>query len=461
MNILGITIFCIFVFALGLFIGIYIKKQETERLIQEKNTLKIKNDELLEQSQNLANELSAGKMRLDMLSEMQNNLIQERDSLKLKNDKLSEQIQILTNELSEDKTKLDMLSELQKLIKEDFTVIANKVIKEEQSDLREQNREALEEKLKPLKEDFYKFREKIEEFNKQGENNTTVIKTQIQTLVNESLAIKTTANDLSSAIKANSQVRGAFGEMILENLLQQSGLINKNDDMEKGNYITQHTFTDLSDLGNRPRPDAVVFFPDNKHIIIDSKCPLNNFVEFINSNDDNQKQSYLKLFYKTVTDMIEELSSKYNSLEGLNTPEFKLMFIPLESCASYIYTNNEITEKAAKQNIVLVCPSTLLATLKIINKTWIQKNQAENLDRILKTATSAYDKLILFIKKSEDIRKSMTSVQTAFEALFTTASGRGGFIKQIEGLRELGIHIKSKVDEKYLTENIEITTAVE
>ena len=83
------------------------------------------------------------------------------------------------------------------------------------------------------------------------------------------------------------------------------------------------------------------------------------------------------------------------------------------------------------------------------------------MDRILKTATSAYDKLVLFIKKSEDIRKSMTSVQTAFEALFTTASGRGGFIKQIEGLRELGIHIKSKVDEKYLTENIEITTAVE
>lgn len=461
MNIFGIMIFCIFIFALGLFIGIYIKKQETERLIQEKNTLKIKNDELAEQAQNLTNELSAEKTKLDMLSEIQKNLLKEKDSLMSKKDRLSEQIQQLTNELSEDKTKLDMLSEMQKLIKEDFTVIANKVIKEEQSDLREQNREAIEEKLKPLKENFDKFREKVEEFNKQGENNTAVIKTQIQTLVNESLAIKTTANDLSSAIKANSQVRGAFGEMILENLLQQAGLINKNDDMEKGNYITQHTFTDLSDLGTRPRPDAVVFFPDNKHIIIDSKCPLNNFVEFINSKDDSQKQAYLNLFYKSVTDMIEELSSKYNSLEGLNTPEFKLMFIPLESCASYIYTNSEITTKAAKQNIVLVCPSTLLATLKIINKTWVQKNQAENLDKILKTATAAYDKLVLFIKKSEEIRKNMASVQTAFESLFTTTSGRGGLIKQIEGLRELGIHIKTKVDEKYLTENTAISTVIE
>lgn len=101
------------------------------------------------------------------------------------------------------------------------------MIKEEQSDLREQNREALDEKLKPLKENFDKFREKVEEFNKQGESNTATIKTQIETLLKESFAIKTTAEDLSNAMKANSQARGVFGEMILENLLQQSGLINK------------------------------------------------------------------------------------------------------------------------------------------------------------------------------------------------------------------------------------------
>lgn len=413
MNTILLMLFFIGVFVSGLFIGIFIKKQEIQRLIAEQTSLKSENEELLSR------------------------------------------IQKLTNEVSIDKTRLTIFEEIQKLVREDFTAIANKVIKEEQSDLREQNREALDEKLKPLKENFDKFREKVEEFNKQGESNTATIKTQIETLLKESFAIKTTAEDLSNAMKANSQARGVFGEMILENLLQQSGLINKKSDEEKGNYITQHTYRDLSDLSERPRPDAVVFFPDNKHIIIDAKCPLNNFVEFVNCSENTDKESCLKLFYKSVTDMIEELGKKYNSLEGLNTPEFKLMFIPLESCASYIYTNREITEKAAKQNIIIVCPSTLLATLKIINKTWVQKNQAENLDKILKTATAAYDKLVIFIKKAEDVRKSMISVQTSFESLFTTAKGRGGFIRQIENLRELGISIKTKVDKKYLTEDEE------
>ena len=387
MNLFCLIFLFLLTFIFGLFIGIYIKNQETKRLVFEKN------------------------------------------ELKLNNDKLCEQVKNLTEINSCDKIKLDMFNELQKLIKEDFSAIANKVIKEEQSDLREQNREALEEKLKPLKENFDKFKEKVEEFNKQGGTNTEVIKSQIELLLKESSSIRNAANDLSNALKANSQARGVFGEMILENLLEQSGLINKNDDTEKGNYITQHVFKDLTNASERPKPDAVVFFPNDKNIIIDAKCPLNNFVEFINTEEETIKQTKLKLFYKSVTDMIEELSSKYNTLEGLNTPEFKLMFIPLESCASYVYTNKEISEKAAKQNIIIVCPSTLLATLKIINKVWTQKNQSENLNKILKSAAAVYEKLVIFIKKAEDIRKNMFAVQTAFDSLFATATGKGGFIK--------------------------------
>ena len=371
MNTVLLIISSILVFLTGLFVGTFIKKQETERISKEYNDLKSKNEELYQQ------------------------------------------MQALTNELSSDKTKLNMLEEIQKIVKEDFTAIANKVIKEEQSDLREQNREALEEKIKPLKENFEKFRERIEEFNKQGETNTATIKTQIESLMKESLSIKTTANELSNAIKANAQTRGAFGEMILDNLLAQSGLINKNKDEEKGNYITQHVFKDISNPTALPRPDAVVFFPDKKHIIIDSKCPLNNFIEYVQNENKEEKENQLKLFYKSVAGMINELSGKYNCLEGLNTPEFKLMFIPLESCASYIYGNSEIITKAAAQNIIIVCPSTLLATLKIINKTWQQKVQNENLSQILKTATNAYDKLVLFLKNAEDMKSKLISTEKA------------------------------------------------
>lgn len=386
-------------------------------------------------------------------------LSDEKNEITRKNEELNAEIIKLSNENSSDKTKLEMITELQKLVKEDFTAIANKVIKEEQSDLREQNREALEEKLKPLKENFKEFKEKVEEFNKQGATNTEAIKTQIETLLQENKTIKNTAEELSNAIKANSQARGEFGEMILENLLKQSGLINKNEDEEKGNYITQHTYKDLSDINGRPRPDAVVFFPDNKNIIIDAKCPLNNFVEYINSEEEPEKERQLRLFFNAVSEMIDNLGGKYNHLEGLNTPDFKLMFIPLESCASYIYTNQNLTEKAAKANIILVCPSTLLATLKIINRTWTQKNQAENLDRILKSAASTYDKLDTFIKKAEEIQKSMENVQKAFEGLMTTSLGRGGLVKQIAGLGDiLGKKHTERINQ-YLTEETE--TAVE
>ncbi|MBQ2644787.1 DNA recombination protein RmuC, partial [bacterium] len=252
----------------------------------------------------------------------------ENNDLKNKNEALQDKVLNLTKEVSIDKTNTDNLEEFQKFVKDNFKEIANEVIKEEQKDLREQNKEVLEEKIKPLKENFDKFKEKVEEFNKQGEVQTVTIKTQIETLMNESREIQHTANKLSNAINANAKVRGNFGEIILENILQQAGLVNIKDDKEKGNYITQTKFEDIQE-STETFPDAVVFFPDSKHIIIDSKCPLNNFVEYCNSDNEEEKEKQLNLFYNSVEKMIEDLGKKYNSLKDLNTPEFKLMFIPL------------------------------------------------------------------------------------------------------------------------------------
>lgn len=397
-------------FLVGIFVGFLVKKQEITRITDEKNEIKQKNEELISEIQNLKSQNAS------------------------------------------DKTKLEMLEQIQKIVKEDFTAIANKVIKEEQSDLREQNREALEEKLKPLKENLDEFKQKVEDFNKQGATNTAEIKTQIKTLLDESSSIKTTANDLSNAIKANSQVRGAFGEMILENLLQQAGLINKNDDEEKGNYITQHTFKDISAPTERPRPDAVVFFPDDKNIIVDSKCPLNNFLEFANSQDENERQIQLKLFYKSVAGMIEDLSGKYNNLEGLNTPQFKLMFIPLEACASYVYTQNDLIKKAEESNIIIVCPSTLLATLKTINKVWIEKNRKENFEEIIKVATSTYEALQRFVEKADKFHNKISCLNDDFEDLMKPIKGNQGIIKKIAKLDKLELPVKKKIKTTFTDE---------
>lgn len=413
-------------FIIGLIVMSFLKNRELSKLEKENAQLKLDKDNLITENKNLAVEL---------------------------------QSQISANENSDDRKNL--LEELQRLVKEDFTTIANKVIKDEQQDLRAQNKEVLEEKLKPLKENFEQFKSKIEDFNKLEETNNATLKVQIENLIRESTNIKNTANDLCLAIKNNSQARGDFGEIILENLLSQAGLINKNVDEVKGNYITQHTFKDMMDSTARPRPDAVIYFPDNKHIIVDSKCPLNNFIDFTNSNDEEVKKTQLKLFYDSVNGMLDDLSDKYNYLEGLNLPEFKLMFIPLESCASYIYCNRELSEKAAKKNIIIVCPSTLLATLKIINKTWQNKIQAENLSQILMSAASVYDKLRIFIEKLENIDTRFNSLHKAFIDLFASARGRNGFIQQVANLSQLGISTSKKIDEKYLSETEEVEVEIE
>ena len=179
---------------------------------------------------------------------------------------------------------------------------------------------------------------------------------------------------------------------------------------------------------------------------------MNNFIDFTNSENEEEKNAQLKRFYGAVSNMIDELSGKYNTLDGLHTPEFKLMFLPLESCASYVYSNNDIMSHALAQNIIIVCPSTLFATLKLIGRIWAQQNQSEHLESILKTATSTYDKLVVFLDKLEKIRTSFNTTTTAFENAFKTLQGRGGLIKQISTLENLGIQPKKKIDTKYVSE---------
>ena len=437
MNILS-SVMAVFTLIIGLFVGLKLKNSEVKKLSEENNILKSENKTFSEKVENLVAQSNSDRAKVEILEEVQK-----------KNEELSEKINELSKEISADKTKLEVLNQLQEIVKIDFTEIANKVLKSEQSDMREQNREALEEKLKPIKEDFEKFREKVEEFNKQGESNTATLKEKIENLVKESRAIGETAADLTNAIKTNSQARGEFGEIILENLLKQAGLVNKRDDAEKGNYITQQTFKDSSAPSERPRPDVVLDLPENKNIIIDSKCPLKNFIDFCNSNDDEVKNEQLKCFYDEVTKMIDDLSGKYNALEGLHTPEFKLMFLPLESCASYIYSNQKIITYAWSKNIFIVCPSTLLATLKLIGRIWTQQNQSNELENILKTASTAYEKLVVFLERLEKIRTSFNSTSTAFDNAFKTLEGRGGLVDKIAALEKLDIHPTKKIPEKY------------
>ena len=342
------------------------------------------------------------------------------------------------------------LQNMQELVKEQFTNIANQAILDKQSSLNEQNTKLLE----PLSQNLENFRKRIEEFSKEGTTNTQTIKTQIETLINENKVIKSTANELANALKENSQSRGAFGEIILENILKASGLKNRNEYGENGNYITQTGYKDLDNPASPSvRPDAVIFFPDNKHVIVDSKLALNNFQEFANSNDEAEKEKYLKDFYSQVEKMADELGSKYNNLDGLQTPDFKLMFIPLEGIMSYIVSNQKLVEYANSRNVIIVGPSTLLAALRIINYCWAQKNQAENIKQILKTGESLYTKCTILIEKIETLKNRFLLVESYFEEVMKPLTGKGGIAGLIDKFRAFGLNPARKIPDKYLNED--------
>ncbi len=347
-------------------------------------------------------------------------------------------------------------------IKSEFVSLANAAILEKQQMLEEQNLKNLNVQLNPLKERILEFQKKVEEFNVSGVKNTNIIQEQIKSLTNENNLIRTQAENLTRALKENSKSRGLFGEMILENILKSSGMENKTENPERGTYITQKGFRSNNDPnGAKITPDAVVYYPDDdKNIVIDSKMSFVDFLNFVEADDENEKQNSLKQFYKSIEDRINELSGKYDNLEGLATPDFTLMFVPVEACINYIYSNVKLVEDAYKKRVVIVGPASLIATLRVIKYSWAQKNQEKNVREILKVSDNIYSKVATLIGHLEKLQNNFTTVQKTFGQIFTTLSGRGGLFSQTEKLKDYGIAPANSIDKKYIeTDNGELLEA--
>ena len=358
----------------------------------------------------------------------------------------------LQSEVDALKNSQDTSQNLCETIKNEFVNLANAAILEKQQMLEEQNLKNLNVQLNPLKERILEFQKKVEEFNVSGVKNTNIIQEQIKSLTNENNLIRTQAENLARALKENSKSRGLFGEMILENILKSSGMENKIDNPERGTYITQKGFRSNNDPnGAKITPDAVVYYPDDdKNIVIDSKMSFVDFLNFVETDDENEKQNSLKQFYKSIEDRINELSGKYDNLEGLATPDFTLMFVPVEACINYIYSNVKLIEDAYKKRVVIVGPASLIATLRVIKYSWAQKNQEKNVREILKVSDNIYSKVATLIGHLEKLQTNFTTVQKTFGQIFTTLSGRGGLFSQTEKLKDYGIAPANSIDKKYI-----------
>lgn len=328
-------------------------------------------------------------------------------------------------------------------LKIEFKNIANEIVKEQSKDFSHHNQNL----LKPFKTQLETFEKAIQDQLKDNIQRATSFREQIEQLKNLNLQISQEANNLTNALKGDNKFQGNWGELILERVLDNSGL-------EKGSeYKTQVSLTNAED--DRIQPDAVVYLPDEKHIIIDSKVSLVSYEQYINSTDETEREQHLKSHLLSVKNHIKQLSEKkYQTAEGLNTPDFILLFVPIEaSFGVAVKEDIDLFNFAWNKNIVIVSPSTLLATLKTIASLWKQEKQNKNVLKIAEESGKLYDKFVGFVNDLSKIEKSLERTSKEFsEAQKKLHEGKGNIVSRIEKIKELGAKTTKQIDEKYLEE---------
>jgi DNA recombination protein RmuC len=304
----------------------------------------------------------------------------------------------------------------------------------------------IKEILKPFENQLQSFGNRVNEVFTEETKQRTSLQVEIKNLKELNNQISNDANNLAKALKGQSKIQGDWGEMILESILNQSGL---RKDIE---YKTQNSYTNSE--GNRLRPDVIVHLPTNKDIIIDSKLSLNSYVDYFNSEDENEKIGHITRLENSIKNHIKDLSSKkYENLDALRTLDFVLMFIPIEGAFSLLLsTNSTLFETALKSNIVLVSPTTLYSSLRVIENLWQDNRQNENAKEISKQAAELYDKFVGFLSDFEDIGKSLDRSKESYEKALIKLNGRGSLISRSQKFLELGVKPNKTISSKFLNE---------
>jgi DNA recombination protein RmuC len=434
----------VFSLALGLLLGKFLfnanSKSEKASLEEKINGLLAQINQLKEQFQLERNQF---EKQLAASNEEKEAIRAKKDALAIQLSKKETDFENLWERNKEQKQEVEQLQE--KFTKE-FENLANKILEEKTSKFNEQNKENLVNLLNPLQEKIQLFEKKVEDTHKESIDYHAALRQQIVglTAMNEQMS-KETLN-LTKALKGDSKMQGNWGELILERVLEKSGLEKDRE------YFVQASF--VAEEGNRVFPDVVINLPDGKKMIVDSKVTLTAYERFINEEDDQQKAQHLKEHVISINRHVEQLSNKnYQDLYEIESPDFVLLFIPIESAfAIALNEDTNLYNKAFEKNIVIVTPSTLLATLRTIDSMWTNQKQQENALEIARQAGALYDKfhglwtdLITVGKKLDDAKSGYS------DAMNKLVDGSGNLINRVENLKKMGAKAKKSLPENIIS----------
>ena len=431
MDNLSLIITIIVFSGIGFLLGTYLSKLKNK---SEKSTLEERLNQIQISNETLKEALKKSETSLEELRNEKESLIKglERKNADFEN---------LHQKNEEQKKEVEKLQE--KFTKE-FENLANKILDEKSSKFTTQNKENLDSILKPLQEKIQHFEKRVEETNKEDITRSADLRRQIIGLkeLNEQMSKETT--NLTKALKGDTKMQGNWGELVLERVLERSGL------QKDSEYFVQKSFN--TEEGKRVMPDVIIHLPGDKKLIVDSKVSLIAYERYINETDDTEKQSHLKNHVFSVKKRVSELGDKnYHQLYEMESPDFVLLFIPIESAfavASMEYPN--LYSEAFEKNIIIVTPTTLLAVLKTIDSMWQNEKQKENAIEIATQAGRLYDSFVNLTEELIKVGNQIGTVQKSYESAMIKLTGKGNLIRRVENLKILGAKASKQQNQKLL-----------
>jgi DNA recombination protein RmuC len=405
-------------------------KEEIDGLIKERDTLSSDKRVLEANVQSLTERLQKSENILDG---------KEKNILEL-NRQLSTKTADFINidkKLQEQKAELEVIQEK---FRTEFKNLANEILEEKTQKFTEQNKVKLDEILKPLGEKIRDFEKKVEEtYDKESKQRFSLEK-EIKNLADLNQQISKEANNLTNALKGQSKTRGNWGEIILESILEKSGLVRDRE------YFVQPSFT--NEHGKRVQPDIVVTYPGERNVVIDSKVSLNAYERYASSEIKEEQESALKDHLNSIRNHINDLSSKnYQDLYQLKSLDFVMMFLPIEPAylIAMQYDPN-LWNFAYERRILMISPTNLIAALKMIATLWRVEYQNKNAQEIAEQSGALYDKFVGFLEDLKDVGNKLTSTQKSYDdSINKLSDGKGNLIRRVERIKELGARTSKEI----------------
>ncbi|SHG33850.1 DNA recombination protein RmuC [Flavobacterium fluvii] len=436
LNMFPFLLLFIVALAIGIFIGkmIFSTKSQSEKAFLEEKLNDFKEQSLVEKT---------------ALEKQLQQAVQEKESIR--NEKEAINIQLTKKEVDfenlweRNREQKEEVEKLQEKFTKEFENLANKILDEKSSKFTEQNKENMKNILSPLQDKIQLFEKKVEDTHKESIDYHAALRQQILGLSEMNAQMSKETLNLTKALKGDSKMQGNWGELILERVLEKSGLEKDRE------YFVQQSHTNAE--GNRVFPDVVINLPDGKKMIVDSKVSLTAYEKYINEEEDNLKNDFLKEHVNSIKRHVEQLGDKnYQDLYQIESPDFVLLFIPMEPAfALALNEDTTLYNRAFEKNIVIVTPSTLLATLRTIDSMWTNQKQQENAFEIARQAGALYDKFEGFVADLIKIGKKIDESKVEYQgAMNKLVDGKGNLITSVEKLKKMGAKAKKALPDNIL-----------